>query len=184
MLIATQPSQQLHVQSWSRSGIFIVNFKLISHLALVFLLLTLSGWIAAGRNLATLDRNMKTGLLFTKNVTFWFRLRIAKTSSWMDSCNGKPFIFRISSDTLTEKWGETTDYIKNKYSYLGQKSSLVTGNPGKKLSLTRPHCRICIRIYIFNFKKQINKQKRKQEYKKSKETKEEKIISLENRLKK
>ena len=180
MLIATQPSRQLHVQSWRRSSIFIVNFKLISHLALVFLL-SLSGWIAAGRNLATLDRNMKTGLLFTKNVTFWFRLRIAKTSSWMDSCNGKPFIFRISSDTLTEKWGETTDYIKKIYSYLGQKSSLVTGNPEKNY---HSPARICIRIYKFNFKKQTNKQKRKQEYKKSKETKEEKIISLENRFKK
>ena len=38
---------------------------------------------------------------------------------------------------------------------------------------------MCIRIYIFNFKKQTNKQK-KQEYKKEKESKEEKRISLEN----
>ena len=35
------------------------------------------------------------------------------------------------------------------------------------LSLTRPHIRVCIRIYIFNFKKHTNKQK-KQEHKKSK----------------
>ena len=60
-----------------------------------------------GRALATPDRKMKTDLLFTKNVTFWFRLRIAKTSSWMDSCNGKPLIFRISSDTLIQEWEGT-----------------------------------------------------------------------------
>ena len=49
----------------------------------------------------------------------------------------------------------------------------------KFLSLTRPHSRICIRIYIFNFKKQ-----QKKAIKKAKETKEENIISSENRLKK
>ena len=55
------------------------------------------------------------------------------------------------------------------------------------LSLTCPHSRICIRIYIFNFKKQANKQKKKKkrkEYNKANETKEEKRISPENRFKK
>ena len=51
------------------------------------------------------------------------------------------------------------------------------------LSLTRPHSQMCIRIYIFNLKKQRNEQK-KEEHKKSKKTKEEKRISPENRLKK
>ena len=36
----------------------------------------------------------------------------------------------------------------------------------KFLSLTRLHCRMCLRIYIFNFKN-TNKQTKKQEYKKS-----------------
>ena len=46
------------------------------------------------------------------------------------------------------------------------------------LSLTCPHSRMCIILYvfIFNFKTQINKQtNKKQEYQKAKETKEEKI---------
>ena len=43
---------------------------------------------------------------------------------------------------------------------------------------------MCIRICVFNFKKQTNKQKQKQEYKKAKEAKEEKRIYLENQLKK
>ena len=34
---------------WRRSGVFIVNFKQISHFALVFLLLTLSRYTPAGR---------------------------------------------------------------------------------------------------------------------------------------
>ena len=34
---------------WRRSGIFIVNFEQISHLALVFLLLTLSRYMPAGK---------------------------------------------------------------------------------------------------------------------------------------
>ena len=51
-------------------------------------------------------------------------------------------------------------------------------------SLTRPHSRMCIRIYIFLIsKKQRNKQKTKKT-KKTKETIEEKRISLENRLQK
>ena len=50
-------------------------------------------------------------------------------------------------------------------------------------SLTRPHSRMCIRIHVFNFKKQTNKPKNKNT-KKAKETKEEKRISQENRLRK
>ena len=42
---------------------------------------------------------------------------------------------------------------------------------------------MCIRIYIFNVKKQTNEQQQKQEYKKAKETKKEKRISPENWLK-
>ena len=45
---------------------------------------------------------------------------------------------------------------------------LEIGRMKKILSFTRSHSRMCIRIYIFNFKKQINEQKQKQEYKKSK----------------
>ena len=48
------------------------------------------------------------------------------------------------------------------------------------LSLTRPHSRMCIRIYILNFKKQTNKQKnnkkKNKNTKKAKETKEENNI--------
>ena len=36
---------------WHRSGIFIVNSELISHLVLVFLLLTLEKYLAAGKKL-------------------------------------------------------------------------------------------------------------------------------------
>ena len=36
------------------------------------------------------------------------------------------------------------------------------------LSLTRPHNGMCIRIYIFNFKKQTHKKEKKREYKKRK----------------
>ena len=39
------------------------------------------------------------------------------------------------------------------------------------LSLTRPHSRMCIRIYIFNFKKQANKQKKTRIQKKQKKLK-------------
>ena len=53
----------------------------------------------------------------------------------------------------------------------------------KFLSLTRLHCRMCLRIYIFNFKN-TNKQTKKQEYKKAKETKEEKRVSSDKQLKK
>ena len=33
---------------WGRSGVFIVNFENILHLVLVFLLITMSGWINGG----------------------------------------------------------------------------------------------------------------------------------------
>ena len=57
------------------------------------------------------------------------------------------------------------------------------------LSLTRPHSRMCIKIYIFNFKKQTNNQKNQKQkktrfQKKEKETEEEKRIFPEDRLKK
>ena len=54
------------------------------------------------------------------------------------------------------------------------------------LTLTRPHIRMCIKIYILMFKKQTNKQKNRQtnnqnkNTKKVKETKEEKKIYREN----
>ena len=49
-----------------------------------------------------------------------------------------------------------------------KKSSIVSGNrPGEKL-LTRPHSEMCIRIYVFNFKKTSKKRKKIQEYKKRK----------------
>ena len=41
------------VKHWCRSGVFIVNFDQISHLALVFLLLTLSRQIPAGLTIIT-----------------------------------------------------------------------------------------------------------------------------------
>ena len=47
------------------------------------------------------------------------------------------------------------------------------------LSLTYTHSPMCIKIYIFNFKKQTNKQKENKNTEKAKETKEEKRISLE-----
>ena len=53
----------------------------------------------------------------------------------------------------------------------------------KKLSLTGPQRRVCIRIYIFNFKKQQTN-KRKTRIKKAKQTNEEKRISPENQSKK
>ena len=43
-------------KAWCRSGVFIVNFEHISHLALVFLMLTLS-------------RQMAVGLINTKHLT-------------------------------------------------------------------------------------------------------------------
>ena len=52
------------------------------------------------------------------------------------------------------------------------------------LSLTRPHSRMCIRVLSFSFKKQTSKQKAPKIQKKAKETKEEKRIFPENRLKK
>ena len=38
----------LERRHWRRSGVFIVNFELVSHLALVFLLLTLNRLMLAG----------------------------------------------------------------------------------------------------------------------------------------
>ena len=35
-------------RQWSRSGVFTVNFEHITHLVLVFLLLTVSNWMSAG----------------------------------------------------------------------------------------------------------------------------------------
>ena len=63
---------------------------------------------------------------------------------------------------------------------------LETSRVKKFLSLTRSHSRMCIRTYIFNFKKQAKKKKAKQSKntKKAKETKEEKKIFPESRLKK
>ena len=47
----------------------------------------------------------------------------------------------------------------------------------KILSLTRPHCRVCIRIFFFSKKK---KKKKKKKTKKAQATKEEKRITVEN----
>ena len=44
------------------------------------------------------------------------------------------------------------------------------------ISLTRPHSRMCMAIYIFNFKKQTNKQKKKREYKKKQKKKQQKKL--------
>ena len=38
-------------RQWCRSGVFIVNFEHMSHLVLVFLLLTLNTWLTAGISL-------------------------------------------------------------------------------------------------------------------------------------
>ena len=42
-------------RQWRRCGVFIVNFDHISHLVLVFLLLTLSRWMSAGLILGSLE---------------------------------------------------------------------------------------------------------------------------------
>ena len=75
----------------------------------------------------------------------------------------------------------------NKVVLRQKKSILVSRNrPGEKfLSLTRPYGRICIIIYNFKFQKtNIQAKKKKRIQKKAKETKEEKRIYPENRLKK
>ena len=41
----TTPMASFWCRQWHRSGVFIVNFEHISHLALVFLLLTCNGWL-------------------------------------------------------------------------------------------------------------------------------------------
>ena len=69
---------------------------------------------------------------------------------------------------------------------LGQKKVVLFPEIGRVivfLSLFRPHSRICIRIYIFSFKKQQQNNNKNQESRKAKETKEEKRISLKNQLK-
>ena len=54
---------------WRRSGIFIVNFEHISHLALVFLLLTLNMLIAASLKTASLYN------FFRKPMTLSFHVK-------------------------------------------------------------------------------------------------------------
>ena len=63
---------------------------------------------------------------------------------------------------------------------------LAIGRVKVFLLLIRPHSGMCIKMYIFKFKKQQtnNNNKRKQASKKAKEHNEEKRISPENRLKK
>ena len=53
----------------------------------------------------------------------------------------------------------------HQYTARPKKSSLVSGNRLGDLSLTRPHNRMCIRMHIFNFKKQTSKKKKKKEKK-------------------
>ena len=60
-----------------------------------------------------------------------------------------------------------------------KKISLFSGN---RPEITHPHSQMCVRLYIFSFKKKSNKQT-KTRIKKVKETKEEKILSPENQLK-
>ena len=69
--------------------------------------------------------------------------------------------------------------------FRSKKSNLISRNrPGEKCFMTScPHSQMCISMYDFNFKKQTSK--KNQEYKKkAKETKEEKIRSQKNQLKK
>ena len=90
----------------------------------------------------------------------------------------------ISSFVIIFTYSKLTCTNLYKMQSQDQKSCLVSGNrPGEKfLSLTRPHSQMCsIRICIFNFKKQqTNHNKNKN---KKKQTKEERKISPENRLK-
>ena len=69
----------------------------------------------------------------------------------------------------------------------GQKKNVVffleIGRVKIFLSLTRLRSRMCIGIYIFNFKKQVKSKKNRRIQKKVKETKEGNRISTENRLK-
>ena len=59
---------------WRRSGIFIVNFEHISHLVLVFLLLTLNIQLSAGPNVMK-EYNHCTE---AKNVLFSYKLRASR----------------------------------------------------------------------------------------------------------
>ena len=75
--------------------------------------------------------------------------------------------------------------IQLNISRLGQQKVVLfleTDRVKKFLSLTRAHSRMCIRIYIFSFKKQTNKKKKTRIEKKQKKLK--KRIFSENRLKK
>ena len=57
---------------WRRSGIFIVNFKHISHLVLVFLLLTLNMYLPAGLLALTKSiQSEKSGRYFLTIHLFW-----------------------------------------------------------------------------------------------------------------
>ena len=64
----------LEQHHWRRSGIFIVNFEHISHLVLVFLLLTLNIQLSAGPNVMK-EYNHCTE---AKNVLFNNKLRASR----------------------------------------------------------------------------------------------------------
>ena len=64
---------------WRRSGVFIVDFEHILHLALVFLLLTLSRWMPAGmwRTLCLISiKTEEAGLLYSSPIKL-FKINIA-----------------------------------------------------------------------------------------------------------
>ena len=91
-----------------------------------------------------------------------------------------PLFFRISPASL-QRLFRTQPKIPSVLIIRPKKVVLFPeiGRVGIFLSLTRPHNRMCIGIYIFNFKKKTSKK-----IPQKKNTKEEKIISPENRLKK
>ena len=91
-----------------------------------------------------------------------------------------PLFFRISPASL-QRLFRTQPKIPTVLIIRPKKVVLFPeiGRVGIFLSLTRPHNRMCIGIYIFNFKKKTSKK-----IPQKKNTKEEKIISPENRLKK
>ena len=107
---------------------------------------------------------------------------IMKTSKFPLTCSlNNSNLLRIE---FIFKWPNTNLFL---YPYVcwAKKSRLVSGNQLGEffLKLTRSHSRMCIRIYVFNFKKQTNKQKNKNTIK-ARQTEQEKRISPENRLKK
>ena len=69
--------------------------------------------------------------------------------------------------------------LKHAFCYLFEvkKSILVSENRAGEnfLSFTCPYSQMCIRIYIFNFKKQRNEQKNKENEKKKKKLKKKNI---------